>query len=112
MATSTGSTNAAHRPPRVQSHRSSVSSVYLVRDRPPRREPNAIADRLTAQEDLLRLTDRLVAEFAATHAAGTVLNRVARARETLLAAGVRERLLSTVEAVVRAELTATTPTHH
>lgn len=60
--------------------------------------------RRTARRDLIAVTDRLIAEFAGQVPAGTVMRYVGRAREQLLATGVRAGLAVAAEAMARARL--------
>ena len=64
-----------------------------------------------ATRDALRdVTLRLVAEFQ-TVPAGTVIGYVARAREDLLRAGVRENLPTAAESMARSWLARLSPVH-
>ncbi len=69
-----------------------------------RPEPTGFAVRQSTQDDLLVLSTTLADEFSGRVAAGTVLRAVARARDHLLAAGVREGLVVAVETMARARL--------
>ncbi len=64
-----------------------------------------------AREQMLALTERLVAEYAEVIPPGTVVRCVARCREQLLRSGVRHGLVPATEAAVRTALSATIPVH-
>ncbi len=69
------------------------------------------ARRELVREQLLALTERLVAEYAETIPPTTVVRCVARCREQLLQSGVRHGLVAATEAAVRTQLSATIPVH-
>ncbi len=68
--------------------------------------------RRSAAHELAAVTDMLIAEFAWALPAGTVVRRVARAREQLLDAGVRAGLAVAVETMARARLRELLPAHN
>ena len=63
------------------------------------------------RDELLALTDRLIAEYAGLIAAGTVIRIVSRCHEHLLRAGVREGLTIATEAGARTRLRSIIPAH-
>jgi len=60
--------------------------------------------RWSTREDLQRVTDTLIAEFAGQLPAGTVIRCVAQARVQLLRSGVRSGLAVAAEAMARLRL--------
>ena len=66
--------------------------------------------RRAARDALREVTARLVAEFA-TLPPGSVIGAVARAREDLLRAGVRDGLAFAAEAMARLRLSSVTGAH-
>lgn len=60
--------------------------------------------RRSSRGDVMAVTDRLIAEFAGALPAGTVMRHVCRAREQLLATGVRAGLAVAAEAMARTRL--------
>lgn len=70
----------------------------------------AFEARRAARDALSEVTTLLVAEFP-TLPAGSVIGAVARAREDLLRAGVREGLVIAAEATARVRLAAVTSPH-
>lgn len=71
----------------------------------------AFAARRAHQEQIFAVINRLIAEFAGIHPAGTVIRRVAAVREELLHLGVRDGLASQVESLARLLLSELTPPH-
>jgi hypothetical protein len=58
----------------------------------------------STHDEMLAMSLALTYEFSGRVAAGTVIRTVAEAREGLLAAGVREGLVLSVESMARARL--------
>lgn len=71
----------------------------------------AVEARWAAHQDLLEVTDSLIAEFAGLLPAGTVIRCVARAREQLLGSGVQSGLAGAAESTARQRLTELLPAH-
>jgi hypothetical protein len=67
--------------------------------------------RRAAREELIEVTEALIAEFAGAVPAGTVIRQLALAREQLLAAGVRAGLAAAAEAMARVRLTGLAAPH-
>ena len=67
--------------------------------------------RRALRNDLLAMTEALVAEFAGLVPAGTVLSCVSRCREDLLRSGLRAGLVEATEAAARRMLAARIPAH-
>lgn len=72
---------------------------------------SAVEARWATREDLLEVTTALIAEFAGRLPAGTVIRRVARAREQLLSSGVRSGLTVATESMARLRLSELLPAH-
>lgn len=70
-----------------------------------RRRSHAIHD------DLIALTDRLIAQYSGALPAGAVMRCVSRTYQELRIAGVRDDVLSRTEQVARTQLAARLPAH-
>ena len=66
--------------------------------------PNAIQARRDSRQELVDVTDALVAEFAGRLPATMVIRYVGKAREQLLRAGIRAGLAPAAEASARLRL--------
>lgn len=66
--------------------------------------PGSFETRRSTHDDLLALSLAMTDEFSGRLPAGTVIRAVAVARERLLAAGVRDGLVVSVESMARAQL--------
>ena len=66
--------------------------------------PRTFEIRRSTHDEMLAMSQALTDEFSGRVAAGTVIRTVAEAREGLLAAGVREGLVLSVESMARARL--------
>jgi hypothetical protein len=64
----------------------------------------SVEARRVARAELIAVTETLIAEFAGSVPAGTVIRHLALAREQLLAAGVRAGLAAAAEAMARLRL--------
>jgi hypothetical protein len=71
----------------------------------------AFAARRAHQEQIFAVVNRLIAEFAGIHPAGTVIRRVAAVREQLLHLGIRDDLPWQVETLAGQLLSERTPPH-
>ena len=69
----------------------------------------AFAARRAHQEQIFAVVNRLIAEFAGIHPAGTVIRRVAAVREQLLHLGIRDDLPWQVETLAGQLLSERTP---
>jgi hypothetical protein len=67
--------------------------------------------REAARSELLSATSRLIAAFAGSLSAATVVRHIARAREELLRAGVRAGLAVAAESAAEARLLTLLPAH-
>jgi hypothetical protein len=67
--------------------------------------------RRSARDELIAVTEELIAEFAGRVPAGTVIRHLALAREQLLADGVRAGVAVAAEAMARMRLVALVPAH-
>jgi hypothetical protein len=74
-------------------------------------DSSGLQARRSAEQELVSVADCLIAEFAGVLPAGTVIRQVGRAREQLLAAGVRAGLAVAVEAMARTRLRTLIPAH-
>lgn len=72
---------------------------------------DGLAARRSARDELIAVTDALIAEFAGRLPAGTVIRQVGQAREQLLASGVRAGLAVAAEAMARTRLSTLIPAH-
>lgn len=91
--------------------RASLETASSARSLDP---PGSFETRRSTHDDLLALSLAMTDEFSGRVPAGTVIRTVAVARERLLAAGVRDGLVVSVESMARAllgRLTAGAPTH-
>lgn len=72
----------------------------------------AAARRLRQREELLAMTERLVAEYAGMVPAGSVMRTVARCHvDARRSGGLRDDVVGVVEQVARARLAAIMPAH-
>jgi hypothetical protein len=71
----------------------------------------SIEDRHRDHQEMLRMTEQLVAEFQGAFSARAVVAAVGRCRERLLLSGVRHGLVPATEAAVRAQLSHAVPAH-
>lgn len=67
--------------------------------------------RQTARDELMTVSETLIAEFAGQVAAGTVIRHLALAREQLLADGVRAGIAVAAETMARMRLSGLVPAH-
>lgn len=67
--------------------------------------------RRAARDELIAVSQTLIAEFAGTVPAGTVIRHLAIAREQLLTAGVRAGLAAAAETMARLRLGALAAPH-
>ena len=64
------------------------------------------AERHRLRNDLLRMTERLIADYAGIIPAGSVMRTVARCHSQMRRLGVRDELVPVVEQAARTRLTA------
>lgn len=103
---------AGHGPPRRYDPdlKGDVMQVFAVRGELPSGladkgfGPSRLEARRSSRRDLMAVTDRLIAEFAGALPPGTVMRHVCRAREHLLATGVRAGLAIAAETMARTRL--------
>ncbi len=74
-------------------------------------DPHPAVRRQALRDEMQALVERLVAEYAATIPAGTVIRCVSRCREQLLRAGLRQGLVAATEAAARHQLSKKAPRH-
>jgi hypothetical protein len=68
-----------------------------------------LQQRQIARDEMLAMTDGLIAEFSGLLPAGSVMRCVARCRKQLHRSGVRHGLVAATEAAARMRLTAVIP---
>lgn len=68
-------------------------------------------ERALLRNDMLAMTEALVAEFAGNFPAGSVIRCVSRCREELMRSGVRIGLVEATEEAARRVLDARVPAH-
>jgi hypothetical protein len=68
-----------------------------------------LQQRRIARDEMLAMTEGLIAEFSGLLPAGSVMRCVARCRKQLHRAGIRHGLVPATEAATRMKLTAVVP---
>ena len=71
--------------------------------------PPTFLERQRLRDEMVAMTESLVAEFGGLLPAGAVIRCVARSRERMLATGVRAGLVAATEAAARRSLLAKLP---
>lgn len=72
---------------------------------------NPVEERSAVRHQFEKVIERLIAEYGGVFSAGTIIRTAGRAREELLATGVRAGLMDATESMTRQRLAARVPAH-